>query len=387
MFTIRRILERTTFFLLLVFLPAFSTLHAGAIIISWDANTENDLSGYQIRYGLSSADLPNVINTGKNTQHEFTNLEAGKTYYFVVVAIDYSGNISAPSEMVSAKMPEGTGSGGGDTDPGQFFNKIAGQNLLLRADSFVAKQGIGSIRDSLYFFWDNGSISWNVHFDSTAIYYFGFAAKTNELIDQEWSLLEFQLDGVALEVIAVDSLEFKYFTREHEIAQGMHEIKISFLNDLFRPSSGQDRNLVLDYIQISEFKASQKGEEGGEEENDSEDSTNEEEIAKIEKVFRLLQNYPNPFNPGTTISFDLQRQSFIQLTIYNIVGQKIKTLYAGELAAGTYDFRWNARNDFGQDITSGVYYYLLEALSVENFEGALALKSAQRQTRRMTYMR
>ena len=159
MFTIKRTLVRTTLLFALVFLLAFSTLEAGSIVISWDANSEPDLSGYQIRYGLSSADLSNIVNTGKNTEHEFTRLEPGKIYYFIVVAIDYSGNISDPSEMVSAKMPAGAGTGGGDPDPGQLFNKIAGQSLRLRGDSFAAKQGIGSIRDSPYLFWATGSIS------------------------------------------------------------------------------------------------------------------------------------------------------------------------------------------------------------------------------------
>ncbi|KAA3619916.1 MAG: hypothetical protein DWQ05_04105 [Calditrichaeota bacterium] len=387
MFTTKRII---TYVLLLIFVGIFSGLsvvQAGSINISWDANSETDLSGYQIRYGLSSSDLTKIVNTGKNTEHEFTNLEQGKTYYFVVVAIDYSGNVSDPSEMVSAKMPETPGGGGGDPQPTAFFNKIAGQHLVLPAISFVAKQGIGSIRDSLYFFWDNGSIIWNVHFDSSATYYFGFLAKTNELIDQEWSQLEVRLDDVPLEVLAVDSLEFKYFSRVYDIPEGMHELRISFLNDIFRPGSGQDRNLIVDYLEITDFAVSQSGEDKEDEDEEDTGGDDEEDTTEITKVFKLRQNYPNPFNPSTTIAFELGHKSYIQLSIFNVVGQRIKTIYAGELAAGGHDFKWNARNDFGQQISSGVYFYLLEALSVENFEGELALKSAQRETRTMTYTR
>ncbi|MCA9731367.1 MAG: fibronectin type III domain-containing protein [Deferribacteres bacterium] len=380
MFTIQRYVFTNLRILILAVTLIPANLFASSVVISWDANSESDLSGYEIRYGLSNTNMQNIVNTGKSTQHEFTNLNPGVTYYFVVFAIDYAGNKSDPSAVVSATLPNKEGSDG--TTHTDIHNKIFGQNLWLPAFSYGAKiGGLGSIRDSLYYFWENGSISWQIEFDSTATYYFGFLAKTNALINNEWSTFEVQLDDNQLDIISVDSLAFKFFVRQYEIDAGKHVLRISFLNDLFNPGAGQDRNLIFDYVQISEF-AIEKIRPG----NNEGDKTPIAETT-IDKVFELAQNYPNPFNPSTTISFNLEIKSYIQLSIFNIVGQKVKTVYAGELTAGDHNFKWNARDDFGQHLASGVYYYLLEALSVENFEGALALKTAQRETRPMTYIR
>ncbi len=108
---------------------------------------------------------------------------------------------------------------------------------------------------------------------------------------------------------------------------------------------------------------------------------------KIPDVFDLFQNYPNPFNPSTKIEFNLEKTSYIQLSIFNVVGQKIKTIYAGQRDSGINSFSWNARDDYGKRVASGIYFYLLEALSVESFEGELALKTAKHETKQMIYMR
>lgn len=71
----------------------------------------------------------------------------------------------------------------------------------------------------------------------------------------------------------------------------------------------------------------------------------------------LSQNYPNPFNPSTTIEFSLPRKSYIALTIYNMLGQSIRTLVEKELSAGTYKVIWDGKDQFGNDVPSGVYLY------------------------------
>lgn len=75
----------------------------------------------------------------------------------------------------------------------------------------------------------------------------------------------------------------------------------------------------------------------------------------------LSQNYPNPFNAHTTISFNLQSTGNVELSIYNIAGQKIATLQNGQLNAGKYDIVWNGRNDSGAEVASGIYFYRLSA--------------------------
>ena len=82
----------------------------------------------------------------------------------------------------------------------------------------------------------------------------------------------------------------------------------------------------------------------------------EEELAARPGAFRLSQNVPNPFNPSTWIPFELARSGHVRLTIYNLAGQKIRTLLDKELAAGIgYTTFWNGKDDAGRNVASGVY--------------------------------
>jgi hypothetical protein len=73
-----------------------------------------------------------------------------------------------------------------------------------------------------------------------------------------------------------------------------------------------------------------------------------------------LQNYPNPFNPSTTIEFSIQNDSQIDLTIFNIKGQKVKQLFSDQQTAGQYSIIWNGDNESGEYVSSGIYCYQLK---------------------------
>jgi hypothetical protein len=75
----------------------------------------------------------------------------------------------------------------------------------------------------------------------------------------------------------------------------------------------------------------------------------------------LHQNYPNPFNPATTISFDLPRDADVRLCVYNVKGELISTLIDGRVTKGHGEIVWNAVDDRGRRVTSGVYFYRLTA--------------------------
>ena len=85
------------------------------------------------------------------------------------------------------------------------------------------------------------------------------------------------------------------------------------------------------------------------------------DIIPIPEVFALHENYPNPFNPTTTLRFDLPEISDVTLTIYNMLGQRVKTFNMQGTAAGYHTITWDATNDFGEQVGAGVYLYQLQA--------------------------
>lgn len=79
------------------------------------------------------------------------------------------------------------------------------------------------------------------------------------------------------------------------------------------------------------------------------------------KSFALLQNQPNPFNPETQIIYYLPRSCQVKFNIYNILGQKIRTLFDGYQSTGMQTLLWDGRDDDGVELSSGIYFYRLEA--------------------------
>ncbi len=78
-------------------------------------------------------------------------------------------------------------------------------------------------------------------------------------------------------------------------------------------------------------------------------------------TFALYNNYPNPFNPETRIAYDLGKGSAVTLEIFNMLGQKVRTLANGRKAAGSHEVIWDGADNAGQQVSSGIYFYRLEA--------------------------
>lgn len=95
--------------------------------------------------------------------------------------------------------------------------------------------------------------------------------------------------------------------------------------------------------------------------NDFPSPTSVDEFASIPAKFELRNNYPNPFNPTTNISFSIAENSFVSLEIYNLLGERVRSLVNESFAKGNYSTIWNARDDFGNKVNSGVYIYRLVA--------------------------
>ena len=75
----------------------------------------------------------------------------------------------------------------------------------------------------------------------------------------------------------------------------------------------------------------------------------------------LYQNYPNPFNPSTSVKFQVPTTSNVTIKIFNMLGQEVRTLYAGQVLRGTYNVQWDGLNNSGKKMSSGAYIYRMTA--------------------------
>jgi hypothetical protein len=82
-----------------------------------------------------------------------------------------------------------------------------------------------------------------------------------------------------------------------------------------------------------------------------------DETGVLPQAFLLNQNYPNPFNPETNIEYSVATEGDVTIDVFNVLGQKVKTLVSEYKSAGTYSVRWDGTNHNGENVPSGVYFY------------------------------
>ena len=87
--------------------------------------------------------------------------------------------------------------------------------------------------------------------------------------------------------------------------------------------------------------------------------SNEEEL--IPDEFALHQNFPNPFNPTTNIQYDLPNEEFVNIVIFDVMGRNIRSLINEKKSAGYHRIQWDAKNDFGEPVSAGMYIYIIRA--------------------------
>lgn len=87
-----------------------------------------------------------------------------------------------------------------------------------------------------------------------------------------------------------------------------------------------------------------------------------------------LTNYPNPFNPLTTISFDLDIETEVSVSVYNMKGQKVKQLVNDQFSTGKHSVEWNGTDSNNKSVSSGIYFYKISTNEDEDMKKMLLLK-------------
>ena len=101
--------------------------------------------------------------------------------------------------------------------------------------------------------------------------------------------------------------------------------------------------------------------------------SNDQDVA-MPTVYTLEQNYPNPFNPSTQIRYALPEQSMVTISIYDMMGRKVRTLVSQSLSPGYHTTIWNATNDNGLAVSAGMYIYMIQAGTYQQMKKMVLLK-------------
>jgi len=173
---------------------------------------------------------------------------------------------------------------------------------------------------------------------------------------------EVDLKGIYIEITSEDNIEIK-----------------QLLNHSYDLIKNENRNLIkLGMFDSQGVEHISKGKTelleivGNYEINDIivSDENHKSHYPKIENIeytnllpdnYSLSQNYPNPFNPNTKIEFALPERSVVNICVFNILGQEVVNLIDEELEAGYYLIDWDGTNSSGGSVTSGVYFYKIQA--------------------------
>ena len=102
--------------------------------------------------------------------------------------------------------------------------------------------------------------------------------------------------------------------------------------------------------------------------------SNDSDDRYISSAFLLHDNYPNPFNPNTKLKYDLPKDSFVDITIYDLLGNVVNHLVKKNQSSGSKSVQWNATNNKGEPVSAGVYFYKIQAGEFSQTKKMILLK-------------
>jgi len=151
-------------------------------------------------------------------------------------------------------------------------------------------------------------------------------------------------------------------------------ISASLTKNLFQANEAVDVSIVIDQkgilryrgggVNISEIKSMIN--------NLISTSAIEDKISLSKYI--LHQNYPNPFNPSTVISFEIQGKEKVSLKVYDNQGRFVRSLLDNTMHAGKHELSWDGRNNQGEFVSAGVYYYTIKSTSFSQTKKMILLR-------------
>ncbi len=387
---------------------------SGTVTLRWDQNRDGDFLRYRIYGGTSPNPVLPVdsVENRSDTVKTITGLLNGTTYYFRITAVDNHLVESAFSTQVSA-VPQA---------PSLNLTTALYQNPLLTkfVDIVVASDvnltGAPSVK--IWRTTDTSviamtAISQNVYkgsytFGADGIYKIRTQAVSYRGQDsvkiRNYSVTLARrntptslssVNGAALLRIGSDLVAegtcFISFDEWTEDAIVHHFLPDRVLSEKVRIEVAYDPARFEDPTRLFLYRRSEEGWERLESQvlngqNKVVAYVNRLGVFKVDadaspvhrntvvKDFVLKQNYPNPFNPSTTIAYDVPNDEHVTLTVYNLLGQKVRTLYDAPSAAGHYSITWDGRDERGREVSSGIYLYRIRVGSIVQTKKMVLLK-------------
>ncbi len=385
-------------------LPVQNTTITGTsndfISLNWDASIVGDLAGYKVFYDTDASGYPYTysVDVGTDTTYIISGLAAGTTHYLSVTVYDTDGNESWYSKEVSATLRVieiRNLDVAGVEDSQHIINHTPDITYTFYDDS-EESQASYHIQVSSYAdfsdmdFWDTGVVT----SDDTVITYAG-----NSLLDgqsyylrvkatsgeywSEWKSFAFRMNSKPLSPISIfpvndtvvvppinltvrsssddegDELLYSFFVYEDEEMTTLLDSVINMADTSWQVTNSLPNNGQYWWVC--------KTNDSYEESNFSSPSSFIIETVSIDESklipdeYALRQNFPNPFNPITTIRYELPENSFVHITIYDMLGRQVRTLINKTQNAGYKSVIWNATNDNGKLVSAGVYLYKIQA--------------------------
>ncbi len=339
-----------------------------AVSLSWTDILKNSVA-FNKRYSLSDADLLAIMEKGADsfnmyksdngtdwnmmaedmavTNYTDSDVLMGHTYWYYVTAV-LGGDESAPSNIVSATVVGGASEielvyDDGDASSGYYWadagtgsgNRMSppGMVQILSAKFYMRTPAVGSNTFMAKIFSTDISGAPDAELGSVPV---------TGAADNDWAVADFSSLNITTNL---DFIVFMEYDGTNQPVYGFDPVDNGRAWD-YDPAAGGWAQWNETYFMRAVVAVA---------------SGIEMELGAVPTNYALDQNYPNPFNPETTIKYQLPKAGQVKLTVFNMLGQKVRTLVNDSQVAGYYQVKWDGHTEAGQQVSSGVYYYRIEA--------------------------